>query len=131
MSSALAAGRRNMNIFGVAVIAFVTALGGGPIRELALGRFPIRFLTIWDEWEWPIFPTSRSLQAPCAYSVINLPLWRIGDERPFLSPTQKAATPVKGATGKRLSELPVRCLEFHDHLAIIARLTAGRPRNTA
>ena len=28
MSGALAAGRRNMDIFGVAVIAFVTALGG-------------------------------------------------------------------------------------------------------
>jgi uncharacterized membrane protein YeiH len=34
MSGALAAGRRNMDIFGVAVIAFVTALGGGTIRDL-------------------------------------------------------------------------------------------------
>lgn len=41
MSGALAAGRRNMDIFGVAVIAFVTALGGGTIRDLILGRFPI------------------------------------------------------------------------------------------
>lgn len=41
MSGALAAGRRNMDIFGVAVIAFVTALGGGTIRDLVLGRFPI------------------------------------------------------------------------------------------
>jgi uncharacterized membrane protein YeiH len=41
MSGALAAGRRNMDIFGVAVIAFVTALGGGTIRDLTLGRFPI------------------------------------------------------------------------------------------
>ncbi len=29
MSGALAAGRRNMDIFGVAMIAFITALGGG------------------------------------------------------------------------------------------------------
>jgi uncharacterized membrane protein YeiH len=41
MSGALAAGRRNMDIFGVVVIAFVTALGGGTIRDLTLGRFPI------------------------------------------------------------------------------------------
>ena len=43
MSGALAAGRRNMDIFGVAVIAFVTALGGGTIRDLTLGRFPINW----------------------------------------------------------------------------------------
>lgn len=30
MSGALAAGRRNMDIFGVVVIAFVTALGAAP-----------------------------------------------------------------------------------------------------
>lgn len=41
MSGALAAGRRNMDIFGVTVIAFVTALGGGTIRDMVLGRFPI------------------------------------------------------------------------------------------
>ena len=41
MSGALAAGRRNMDIFGVAVIAFVTALGGGTIRDLVLGHFPV------------------------------------------------------------------------------------------
>jgi uncharacterized membrane protein YeiH len=41
MSGALAAGRRNMDIFGVAVIAFVTALGGGTIRDLILGHFPL------------------------------------------------------------------------------------------
>jgi uncharacterized membrane protein YeiH len=41
MAGALAAGRRNMDIFGVAVIAFVTALGGGTIRDLILGNFPI------------------------------------------------------------------------------------------
>lgn len=41
MSGALAAGRRNMDIFGVVVIAFVTALGGGTIRDMVLGRFPV------------------------------------------------------------------------------------------
>ncbi len=41
MSGALAAGRRNMDIFGVVVIAFVTALGCGTIRDMVLGHFPI------------------------------------------------------------------------------------------
>jgi len=41
MSGALAAGRRNMDIFGVTAIAFVTALGGGTIRDVVLGNFPI------------------------------------------------------------------------------------------
>lgn len=41
MSGALAAGRRNMDIFGVTVIAFVTALGGGTIRDVVLGNYPI------------------------------------------------------------------------------------------
>ncbi|GGH63889.1 membrane protein [Comamonas phosphati] len=41
MAGALAAGRRNMDIFGVAVISFVTALGGGTIRDMVLGHYPI------------------------------------------------------------------------------------------
>lgn len=43
MSGALAAGRRSMDIFGVVVIAFVTALGGGTIRDVILGRFPLNW----------------------------------------------------------------------------------------
>ncbi|QKJ66531.1 trimeric intracellular cation channel family protein [Deefgea piscis] len=41
MTGALAAGRRNMDIFGVSVIAFLTALGGGTVRDILLGRYPI------------------------------------------------------------------------------------------
>lgn len=41
MSGALAAGRRNMDVFGVSVIAFVTALGGGTLRDVILGHYPI------------------------------------------------------------------------------------------
>lgn len=43
MSGALAAGRRSMDIFGVVVIAFVTALGGGTIRDVILGHYPINW----------------------------------------------------------------------------------------
>lgn len=45
MSGALAAGRRNMDIFGVAMIAFITALGGGTVRDILLGNYPI----IWTQ----------------------------------------------------------------------------------
>ncbi|MBU2037805.1 MULTISPECIES: trimeric intracellular cation channel family protein [Thalassolituus] len=41
MSGALAAGRRNMDMFGVALIAFLTALGGGTVRDVLLGNFPV------------------------------------------------------------------------------------------
>lgn len=41
MSGALAAGRRNMDLFGVAFIAFLTALGGGTVRDIILGNYPI------------------------------------------------------------------------------------------
>ncbi len=41
MSGALAAGRRNMDMFGVAFIAFITALGGGTVRDILLGNFPV------------------------------------------------------------------------------------------
>lgn len=41
MSGALAAGRRNMDMFGVALIAFITALGGGTVRDVLLGNFPV------------------------------------------------------------------------------------------
>ena len=41
MSGALAAGRRNMDLFGVSLIAFLTALGGGTVRDVMLGNFPI------------------------------------------------------------------------------------------
>lgn len=41
MSGALAAGRRNMDLFGVSLVAFLTALGGGTVRDIMLGNFPI------------------------------------------------------------------------------------------
>jgi uncharacterized membrane protein YeiH len=40
-SGALAAGRKRMDVLGVLVIAIVTAIGGGTIRDLLLDRHPI------------------------------------------------------------------------------------------
>jgi uncharacterized membrane protein YeiH len=41
MTAALAAGRRKMDWFGVCLLACVTALGGGTIRDLFLGHYPL------------------------------------------------------------------------------------------
>lgn len=44
ISGALAAGKRSMDIFGVLVIGFVTALGGGTLRDLLLGIHPVSWI---------------------------------------------------------------------------------------
>ena len=41
MTGALAAGRRRMDMFGVIIIATVTALGGGSLRDMVLGHYPM------------------------------------------------------------------------------------------
>ncbi len=40
-SGALAAGRKRMDLLGVLVIAIVTAIGGGTIRDVLLARHPV------------------------------------------------------------------------------------------
>lgn len=41
MTGALAAGRERMDLFGVIMIALVTALGGGSIRDMLFGHYPL------------------------------------------------------------------------------------------
>lgn len=41
VSGALTALRNDMDVFGVAMIAFVTGVGGGTIRDVLLGSFPV------------------------------------------------------------------------------------------
>ena len=41
ISGVLAAGRKSLDVFGVVVIALVTAIGGGTLRDLLLARHPI------------------------------------------------------------------------------------------
>ncbi|HEY9429538.1 MAG TPA: trimeric intracellular cation channel family protein [Gemmatimonadaceae bacterium] len=45
VSGALAAGRNRLDLFGVVVIALVTAVGGGTIRDLLLDRHPIFWIS--------------------------------------------------------------------------------------
>lgn len=45
ISGALAAGRKRLDVLGVFVLASVTAIGGGTLRDLLLDRHPIFWLT--------------------------------------------------------------------------------------
>jgi uncharacterized membrane protein YeiH len=45
ISGALAAGRKRLDWLGVAVIAVVTAIGGGTVRDLLLDRHPIFWIS--------------------------------------------------------------------------------------
>ena len=47
VSGALAAGRRRLDLVGVVVLAAVTAVGGGTVRDLLLDRHPIFWLADW------------------------------------------------------------------------------------
>lgn len=41
ITGALAAGRKRMDVFGVVVLGCVTALGGGTLRDVILGNYPV------------------------------------------------------------------------------------------
>ncbi|STO56854.1 trimeric intracellular cation channel family protein [Grimontia hollisae] len=41
MTGALAAGRRNMDWFGVMLVSACTAIGGGTVRDILLGHYPL------------------------------------------------------------------------------------------
>lgn len=44
MTAALVAGRRDMDWMGVCIIACVTALGGGSLRDVLLGHYPLTWV---------------------------------------------------------------------------------------
>lgn len=44
MTGALSAGRRGMDWFGVVLVASVTALGGGSVRDVLLGHYPLSWV---------------------------------------------------------------------------------------
>ena len=44
MTGALSAGRRNMDWFGVMFVASITAIGGGTVRDIILGHYPVNWI---------------------------------------------------------------------------------------
>ena len=75
MTAALAAGRRNIDWFGVCLIACVTAVGGGTIRDLLLDHYPL----FWVE-------NPYVLLLVCGAALLTIPLARVMDKLrwPFL-----------------------------------------------
>jgi len=47
ISGAVAARRRNLDLFGILVIAYITACGGGIVRDLCIGAIPPAGLSDW------------------------------------------------------------------------------------
>jgi uncharacterized membrane protein YeiH len=45
LSGALSAMHKKLDIFGVLVLTFVTAIGGGTVRDLIIGSLPVAWLT--------------------------------------------------------------------------------------
>ena len=61
MTAALAAGRRSMDWVGVCMLGCITALGGGTIRDILLGHYPL---------VWVQNPTYLELTAIAAFASI-------------------------------------------------------------
>jgi uncharacterized membrane protein YeiH len=66
MTASLAAGRRNMDWFGVCLIACVTALGGGTLRDILLDHYPL---------VWVANP--YVLLLVCGAALLTIPLARL------------------------------------------------------
>ena len=61
MTAALAAGRRSMDWVGVGLLGCITALGGGTIRDVLLGHYPL---------PWVENPSYLALTAGAAFATI-------------------------------------------------------------
>ena len=59
----MAAGRRSMDWFGVMMLGCITALGGGAIRDVLLGHYPL---------VWVLHPTLLLLSAGAALAMHEL-----------------------------------------------------------
>lgn len=68
MTAALAAGRRDMDWMGVCVIAFVTALGGGSLRDVLLGHYPLTWVRH-PEYLW--VTTGAALLTACIAPIMK------------------------------------------------------------
>ena len=66
MTGALSAGRRSMDWFGVMIIACVTALGGGSVRDVLLGHYPLT---------WVKHPEYLVLTCCAAFLTIMIAKW--------------------------------------------------------
>jgi len=69
MTAALAAGKRSMDWAGVCMLGCITALGGGTIRDVLLGHYPL---------VWVHYPSYLVLAAAAAFVTILVHAWCTG-----------------------------------------------------
>jgi uncharacterized membrane protein YeiH len=83
VSGALAAGRRHLDLLGVAVVATVTAIGGGTLRDLLLDRHPVFWIADPD-YLLVILGTATvtilytRIRAPPARALLIADAWALG-----------------------------------------------------
>lgn len=65
VTGVLAAGRKRMDVFGAVVVAIVTAIGGGTLRDLILGIKPILWV------EKPIYVVVAAVVALITFAVVQ------------------------------------------------------------
>ncbi|WP_443944333.1 trimeric intracellular cation channel family protein [Pedobacter sp. AW1-32] len=68
MTAALSAGRREMDWVGVCIIAWVTALGGGTVRNLLFGHYPMSWV---EHPEYLVITAAAALVAALIASVMT------------------------------------------------------------
>lgn len=66
VTGALAAGRERMDLFGVVMIACVTGIGGGSIRDILLGHYPLSWV------EHPYYLVLISVAAIVTVSIASI-----------------------------------------------------------
>ena len=66
MTAALAAGRRSMDWVGVCLLGSIAALGGGSVRDVLLGHYPLA----WVKEPWLLLLTAAGAAAAIAFARI-------------------------------------------------------------
>jgi uncharacterized membrane protein YeiH len=66
MTAALAAGRRSMDWMGVCMLGSVVALGGGSVRDVLLGHYPL----VWVKEPWLLLLTAAAAASTIALAQI-------------------------------------------------------------
>lgn len=66
MTAALAAGRRSMDWIGVCLLGSIAALGGGSVRDVLLGHYPL----VWVKEPWLLLLTAGA--AACAIALARI-----------------------------------------------------------
>ena len=87
VSGALASRRARMDWFGIVVLGVLVAIGGGTLRDVLLGRFPVS----WIEDGWPV-----PLAAATAVATIVPTIHRSITYQPFTVNGTHAATAADG-----------------------------------